>query len=292
MAEDRGAGRDDGWTAPRFDRVWRVLGTIVIGAFLLLDLWVVPDVRDDATALAAGTVVAVFLAAAFVARVFGHPGRDVARPKVTRVDDGTGTVDAVLFGPRTLARWCALTALVLTDVDLTVTVVRQAAPGEPSDPRMPLLLAACLVVTAVVLFSLLRTRFLAVTAENLVVALGTRRMRIPWDDLANAHPVLDLGYSNPGPSHRITRLLVLTLSPGADPDYWIPDWFGKVGHEITLRDGTAALWFPGDRLSAPNALLHAIEWHLTAPRTLDALINGYEREWPPDVPADDPPVTP
>lgn len=219
-----------------------------------------------------------------VGTVIGLRGGDLGRPVVTRLDDGTGTVDAVRFGVRRL--WPGLGVLFLTVVAVAM-VVHPVGEDEMGWADLGEMLLAsggwvvCVALVGIVVIVRFVRRFVAVTPGALVLGAGRGRLRLPWNGIYDARQVTRTktrSFLSRQRSYTVPSI-ALRLDAHAVPspeDMRIVRRFGDVQ---TLSGTTPVLLLDVDHFAANHAMLHAFQWHITRPRTVETLIDGYEQGW-------------
>lgn len=292
-------GPRDGWEPEYWERHrWSVRVTFAVLGILVALMVLVS--RPPSLVLVAFAALSLVLAVlAVTALLLRYPGRAYGRPVATRVDDGTGPVDAVRFGTRRAVRWCAAGAfVVMAAVVFGILAYRARTHGLPLAsgvllgpgregiaPGVPALFGYFLLLVAgvLVVVTVRVTRFVAVTPHALVLAYRTARARVPWDHIAEARPVGEPGIATPAGylvERTIRRSIMLIPYAEAVPAPELAGLLRRFGGVRFLSP--AAGYVPlisVAGLVAPSALLRAVRWHMARPHTPDALIDGYEARW-------------
>lgn len=256
--------------------------------FLALCVWVLIAGSRSYSGIVIGAFCVLFAVLYQLDVVLRRPGREHGRPVIARVDDGTGPVEAVRFGPRRALLRCVTGAcFVMAAVLFGTLAVRARAYGLSLLPGTALGPAAALgylllIAGACMAWATRRTRFIAVTADALVLAHRKTRVRVPWDDIAEARPVTTRGRGTTVDRTRRKATRSIALRPYAHA-VAVPEFAPVIlrfgGVRFLSQEAGAVPAIDVDGLVAPYALLRAVRWHLTHPHTRDALMEGYERGW-------------
>jgi hypothetical protein len=279
----------DGWEPEGWERRqwWRkiVVGVVFLAACVVaLVAW-----SSTLSGTLFGVFCVVFGGLGLLAVAMRYPGRAYGRPRIARLGDGTGPVDAVRFGARRAMVWCAAGACVLMAAAVFGALAYRArihglppvsgTLGGPGAVFGYLFLALC----ALPVWAARMTRFVAVTPDALVLAHRRARVRVPWDHVAEARPVAEQGLAPMGHTVQRTTTRSIALIPYAHavaaPEFLrVVRRFG--GIRFLSRELGRVPMIDVDTLADPYALLRAVRWHLARPYTPDTLIEGYERGWP------------
>lgn len=279
-----------GWE-PRLLELIRQRMAVVLGVLGLAVLaFLLTHTRTAGGALAA-LVCAILLILALVRAGRLFPLQDRRRPRISRIEGDAGPVDVVLFSERRTMTWCFAGAWAVAAALFYVWYWHRAPILH--DPPVVVLTSpeglAYVMFCGLCVWRARRARHFAVASDALILRYRRIRMRIPWDDLAEAWSITEMNITVWGGRPGYVRFIELIPRPRAVAPPGFTRSFAPFGQMLFLsREIGRVPAVRVDELAAPHALLRAIHWHLARPRTSDTLIEGYEHDWVDEGPGSPP----